>query len=88
MTGPMTYTVEQAAERLGSAFPVDWLAKRAARGEIPHGKSGDGTGRGGRIYFTDTHLAEIVLMFERRPEAVPAPSQPGDFTPVTRRRSA
>jgi hypothetical protein len=88
MSGPMTYTVEQAAERLGPAFTIDWLAKRAARDEIPHGKTGNGTGRGGRLYFTETHLAEILLMFERRPESVPAPSQPGDFTPVTRRRAS
>lgn len=86
MSARLTYNVDEAAERLGAAFTVDWLKARVKRGEIPYGKSGNGTGRGGRVYFTEAHLAEIVLKYEHRPESMPAPSRPEDFTPVTRRR--
>lgn len=83
MTAPLTYTLEQAAQRLGGPFTVDWL--KGHIDELPHIKVGGGTGRGGRIGFSEADLAAIVLMFRREPK--PA-TDPGDFTPITRRRSA
>jgi hypothetical protein len=80
---PLTYDCDQAAARLGSTFTPDWL-KRHAR-ELPHIKSGKGRGRAGRIGFTEAHLAEILVMFERRPAAAPAPSSPDDFSSVVSR---
>jgi hypothetical protein len=85
MTSPLSFNIEQASERLGPAFTVDWL--KGHIDEIPHGKTGRGTGRSGRIYFTEAHLAQILLAFEVQPETAPAPG-PDDFTPVSRRRSA
>lgn len=85
MTGPITYSIEAAAERLGAGFTVDWLKARVKRGEIPFVKSGKGTGRGGRVSFTEEQLRRIVAMYSHEPQPL---TQPGDFTPVTRRRSA
>ena len=82
---PLTMTIEQAAERLGSTFTVDWL--KGHLHEIPHVKSGKGTGRAGRVGFTEAHLAEILLMFEQRPDETPTPD-PDDWGVRTRRRSA
>lgn len=79
----LTVSIEEAADRLGGPFTVDWL--KGHIDEIPHLKVGAGTGRGGRIGFSEQHLAEIVLMFSVDPKPS---SQPGDFTPVTRRRAS
>lgn len=83
MTAPLTYSLEAAAERLGGPFTPDWL--RGHITEIPHIKVGSGNGRGGRIGFSESDLAEILLMFSVKP--APA-SKPGDFTPVSRRRAS
>lgn len=83
MTSPLTFTIEQAAARLGGPFTVDWL--RGHLDEIPSIKVGGGTGRSGRIGFSEAHLARIVAMFSTEPEPG---TQPGDFTPVTRRRAS
>lgn len=83
MTAPLTYSVEEAAERLGGPFTFDWLKGHLA--EIPHIKVGGGRGKGGRIGFSESDLAEILLMFSVKP--APA-SKPGDFTPVSRRRAS
>lgn len=85
MTERLTYTIEEAAERLGAGFTVDWLRARVKRREIPFVKSGHGTGRGGRVSFTEAHLARIVALHTVEPEQG---NGRGDFTPVTRRRSA
>lgn len=82
MTAPLSYTIEQAAERLGPAFTVEWL--RGHMREIPHGKNGKGRGQGGRIYFTEHHLAEILVMHEVRPDQPAAPKS----SIVTRRRAS
>lgn len=83
---PLTYTITEAADRLGSAFTVAWLRKHI--NAIPHVRSGGGTGRAGRIGFTDAHLAEIVARYEIRPDGWASPTQPEDFAPLSRRRSA
>jgi hypothetical protein len=84
MTAPLTYSIEQAAERLGHIVTVDWLKKRVD--DIPHLKSGSGRGRAGRIAFTDQHLAEILAMLEKRP--TPKGQADDEYRPVGRRRSA
>lgn len=86
MTTPLTYNIEQAAERLGPICTADWLRKHAK--DLPHVRSGKGTGRAGRIGFTEGHLAEILTLLEQRPESMPAPTEPGEFRSVTSRRSA
>lgn len=78
---PLTYSVEEAAERLGHVVTADWLRKRVD--QLPHVKSGNGSGRAGRIAFTDAHLAEILAGLEVRPVAAPTSE-----SPVRRRRSA
>lgn len=83
MTAQLTYSIEEAAARLSGPFTVDWLKGHLA--EIPHIKAGNGTGRGGRIGFSETHLAAIITMFTVEPQPQ---SQPGDFTPSTRRRAS
>lgn len=85
MTAPLTYNIERAAERIGDAVTADWLKRHATAGTIPHTRSGNGRGRAGRIAFTEAHLAEILLMIEKRPESMPAPDQPADFTSVVSR---
>lgn len=87
MSTPLSYSIEQAAERLGPSFTEDWLRHRVKRRLIPFGKTGAGRGRSGHIYFTDAHLAEILLQHEVRPDGAPEPTEQ-DFTPVTRRRSS
>lgn len=83
MTAPLTYNVQQAAERIGPAVTVDWLKKHIK--EIPHTRSGEGRGRAGRVAFTEAHLAEILQLLEKRPESMPAPDQPEDFRSVVSR---
>jgi hypothetical protein len=83
MTTPLTYTIDQAAERIGPLVTVDWLKKHMS--EIPHRKSGLGRGRAGRIGFTETDIAEIVQMLERRPEDKPAPAGPEQFQSIASR---
>lgn len=86
---PLTYDAETAAARMGHIVTADWLKKRAAADKIPHLKSGRGTGRAGRVAFTEAHMAEIVQQLEVRPVDMPAPSGPEGFTSVvTRRRPA
>lgn len=88
MTLPMTCDIETAAMRLGGPFTVDWL--RGHMHEIPHVKNGSGRGRGGRIGFTEAHLAEIVERFTVRPAEVPQvdPDDWGVRSRGTRARSA
>jgi hypothetical protein len=83
VTTPLTYPIEQAAQRLGGSFTVDWL--KGHLDELPHIKLGKGTGRSGRIAFSEAHLVAIVAMFTVDP--APA-SQPGDFSSVRGRRRA
>lgn len=82
---PLTYDVHAAAERIGPAVTVDWLKKHAAAGTIPHTRSGKGRGRSGRIAFTEAHLAEILQQLEQRPDAMPAPTDPGEFRSIASR---
>lgn len=80
MSDKLTFTVTEAAERLGAAFSPDWLHKHLA--DIPHGRTGNGTGRAGRVYFTAADLDEIVAQHKvHRPE----PTRVG---PVSRRRAS
>lgn len=81
----LTYTVDEAAERIGPAVTVDWLKKAATAKRIPHTRSGKGTGRAGRIAFTDAHLAEILLLIEERPDSSQAPDQPYQFKSIVSR---
>lgn len=67
-------TASEAAEHLNDKVKVSWLETKAYERKIPHVKLG------GRIYFTDQHLDEIIAQFERRPEAPKA-------APAPRRRS-
>lgn len=83
MSTPLTYSIEQAAARLGHVATADWL--RHHLDEIPHVKSGKGSGRAGRVAFTEGHLAEILAMLEKRPEASPAPSDPSEFKSIASR---
>jgi hypothetical protein len=83
MTTPLTYNVTQAAGRLGPIVTVDWLKSNVHR--LPHLKSGKGTGRAGRIAFTEAHLAEILLILEQRPAEQPAPAGPGEFHSIASR---
>ncbi len=78
----LTYTVEEAAERLGPICSVAWLKKHMRT--IPHRKSGNGVGRAGRVAFTDDDLAAILAMLEVKPKVV---ADPDDYLPVTRRRA-
>lgn len=78
----LTHTVEQAAVKLGDSFSPDWLRHHIK--ELPHGRTGGGTGRAGRIFFTDADLAQIVAQFSVRPPE-PKPARVG---PVTRRRAS
>lgn len=82
---PLTYSMEEAAERLGYGFTVDWLKHRIK--DLPHIKTGGGHGRGGRVGFTEAHLAEILLMNERRPEGT-GHTTPDEFRSIVSRRSA
>lgn len=79
--GPLTFTLAEAAARLGGPFTADWLRGHLA--EIPHVKNGSGRGRGGRVGFTDAHLIRIVEMFSIEPDA---PTSTEEFTPITRRK--
>jgi hypothetical protein len=83
VTTPLSFTLEQAAERLGGAFTVDWLKSRIKRREIPFGKTGNGDGRAGRIYLTQQHLERILAQFSQEP-----PAADPELERVTRRRSA
>jgi excisionase family DNA binding protein len=58
-TGPVVYTVEEAATIL--RVRPSWLERRAAERKIPF------TMLGGSYRFTDSHLAQIVEMFEMAP---------------------
>lgn len=82
MSAPLSYSVEEAAERLGPIVTVDWLKSNMHR--IPHLKSGKGTGRSGRIAFTEAHLIRILDMLEQDPGQTPV----DDYRPVTRRRAS
>ncbi|MCO5986549.1 hypothetical protein NE235_10590 [Actinoallomurus spadix] len=55
---------------------ASWLKEMARRREIPH------TLIGGRYGFTDEHIAEIVQMFERRPEDATSTAGPRRRTTV------
>lgn len=82
MTAPLTYSLPEAAKRLGAPFTVDWLKSRVKKGEIPYLKLGEGTGRAGRVGFSAAQLAQIVAMFSVTPDP-----ELGDLTPLRRRRS-
>jgi hypothetical protein len=76
------YSIEEAAAELAPVFTIDWLRKHMS--DIPHTKSGKGSGRAGRVGFTEAHLAEILAKFEVRPE----PKPEGASSLVTRRRAS
>jgi hypothetical protein len=54
------YSIDQVAEILGPVVTVDWLKKHLD--QVPHLKSGRGTGRAGRLGFTRAHVEEIIGM--------------------------
>jgi hypothetical protein len=81
MNDPIVKSIEEAAARLGKPFTVDWL--KGHMDEIPHVKVGEGRGRGGRVGFTDEHLAQIVAMNTVQPVRPAAPAGP-----ITRRRAS
>lgn len=85
MTAPLTFNVEQAAERIGPAVTVDWLKKAATARRIPCTRSGKGRGRAGKLAFTEAHLAEILLMIEQRPEPSTASDQSSEFDSIISR---
>lgn len=78
----LTYSIEEAAERLGPVCSVGWLRKHLHT--VPHIRSGRGRGRAGRLAFTGAHLIEIVAMLEVRPDDSSLPN-PEDLAVVTRR---
>lgn len=80
MTGRLTYSIAEAAERLGGPFTVDFLKARIKKGEVPFIKTGAGTGRGGRVGFSEQQLAAIVALYTVQP----AEPQPG-VQRITRR---
>lgn len=81
MTEPLTFTPDQAAALLGDSFTADWLRHHIK--ELPHARTGSGTGRAGKICFTRAHLERIVALREVLPE--PKPTRVG---PVSRRRAS
>lgn len=80
MTAPLVSDINQAAQRLGGGFTVDWL--RNHLDQIPHVRTGGGTGRAGRIGFTEDHLRRIVEQFTIEPGSL---RPDDDLTPLTRR---
>lgn len=82
MTGPLTFNMREAADRLGSSFTYDWLKAQVREKKIPFGKTGKGDGRAGRIFFTAAHLERILALYSIEPSG-DAPAQP-----VTRRRAS
>lgn len=85
--GLRLYTAEEAAPIL--RVKPSWMKTKAREGEIPF------TMLGGSYRWTAGHLAEIVQLFERRPEQAPAStprrrSAPADPTvqPLRARRPA
>jgi hypothetical protein len=74
-----TYDYKSAAVALGVSEA--WLRDRTPS-SLPHLKFG---GRGGRVVFTDEHLAEIRAMFTVRPAG--APVTRADMKPASRRKS-
>jgi hypothetical protein len=83
MTEPLTYNIEEAAAKLGTAFTPDWLKHHI--NELPHGRTGTGTGRGGRIFFDADDLTEIVRRHKKNVAPDPQPARVG---PVSRRRAS
>lgn len=61
-----THTPEQAAEIL--QVTASWLKEKARRREIPFSLLG------GSYRFSAEHLAEIIRLFEQRPEDCERPS--------------
>lgn len=81
---PLTYTLPAAAEKLGGIFTVDFLKKNLHR--LPHLKSGAGTGRAGRVGFSEEQLKQVIEICT----VDPAPAEPAESFPsmVTRRRAS
>lgn len=86
MTAPLTYSIDQAAERLGPIVTVSWLKHNI--GKLPHRKSGAGRGRAGRVAFTEADLAEILQLLERRPPGTAPLRDPDEWGIKSKRRSA
>lgn len=63
---PQLHTAKQVAEQLNST--VSWVKEQARRRRIPFVLVS------GQYRFTDEHIAEIVRLFEVRPETAEAPS--------------
>lgn len=82
-TEPLTYSIEEAAERLGHVVTPDWLRKRIKH--LPHRKSGPGVGRSGRVGFSEDDLTSILESLAVKPETAPVAA---DDVPVGRRRPA
>lgn len=65
---PRLHTPEVAAEALGCT--VSWLKDQARLRRIPF------TMVGGQYRFSDSHLEEIIRIFEQRPESPHLPPAP------------
>ena len=78
-----SYVAGVAADRLGESFTYDWLKSNLA--SLPHGKTGKGRGRAGRVFFTEAHLAEIVEKYTVRSDVEPEPAQ-HEFASIVSRR--
>jgi len=81
MSEPMTFDYDQAADKLGAAISASWL--KAHIKELPHRKFGLGTGRSGRVGFTQGDLDLILARFAVTPD-----EQAANDGRITRRRSA
>jgi hypothetical protein len=83
--GPLTYSCENAAARIGDAVTADWLKRHASAGQIPHTRSGKGRGRAGKIAFTEAHLFEILQLIEKRPTGERTTEPAAEFSSVVSR---
>ncbi len=86
MSGPLTYDLTEAAERIGGVSEK-WLAARLRAGKLPGRK----VGRQWRMTISDIESA--VEMFRVVPQKVSAECEPGDvnssgLTETIRRRFA
>ena len=82
MTEPLIYDFAGAAAKLHPVVTESWLKRHVK--ELPHRKFGNGSGRAGRVGFTQADLEVILARYAVMPDAV-AEASDGR---ITRRRSA
>jgi hypothetical protein len=73
----LVYDARQAAAVIGGICKASWLKQQARDEIVPHVKLG------GAYHFSNSHLAEIISIFEVRPKVQPvAQSAPATPPPV------